>query len=264
MSIVLKNIVVTRSGRRLVDDVSLEIVPGVFTVLMGENGAGKSTLLKIAAGDFDPDDGEVTLARKPLNLWSRLELAKRRAVLPQESNIAFMFTALEVVLIGRSPHCHGYPGPRDREIARAALARMDVSHLANRIYPTLSGGERARVALARVLAQLWESNDNGDAVQRYLLLDEPIAALDIAHQQVALNVSQSFAHEHGVAVLAVLHDLNLAAQFADRIVLLKHGRLIASGSPDDVLTEGTVETCFGQRMRRIAHPETGRPLLFAA
>jgi iron complex transport system ATP-binding protein len=261
----LNSISVIRQRRKILDGVTINITPGCVTALMGENGAGKSTLLRAACGEIKLDSGNAMLAGKSLSAWTSVECARMRAVLPQETNVSFMFTAGEVVLMGRSPHCHGYPGARDREIAHDALARMDVLALEHRLYPTLSGGERARVALARVLAQLWEpAMRDGKVLPRYLLLDEPIAALDVAHQHLALKVARDFAHNHNVAVLAVLHDLNLAAQYADHIVLLKAGRLWAEGSPDEVLTEANIESCFAYRMQRIAHPTTGRPLLFAA
>jgi iron complex transport system ATP-binding protein len=261
----LNSISVIRQRRKILDDVTINIVPGSVIALMGENGAGKSTLLRAACGDIKLDGGNVMLAGKSMSAWTSIQRAQMRAVLPQETNVSFMFTAGEVVLMGRSPHCDGYPDTKDREIAQQALARMGVSALEHRLYPTLSGGERARVALARVLAQLWEPTVRDGKVQpRYLLLDEPIAALDVAHQHLALNVARDFAHQQNVAVLTVLHDLNLAAQYADHIVLLKAGRLWAEGSPDEVLTEANIETCFEYRMQRIAHPKTGRPLLFAA
>ncbi len=260
-ALALNNIVVKRCGRALVDDVSISLNAGTMLALMGENGAGKSTLLKVACGDFAPDSGGVELAGKPLNAWTAIERATKRAVLPQESNVAFMFTALEVVLLGRSPHCNGYPKARDIAIAHAALAKLDMQAFTNRLYPTLSGGERARVAFARTLAQLWEPTHDAP---RVLLLDEPIAALDIAHQHLALQVAKDFAQEANCAVLLVLHDLNLAAQYADKIALLKNGRLLAADTPDLVLSKANMATCFGCDIRRITHPETGRPILFAA
>ncbi len=257
----LKNIVVKRGGRLLVDNVSLNITNGKMLALMGENGAGKSTLLKVASGDFVPDSGAVMLGEKQLGDWTALERATRRAVLPQETNTAFMFTALEVVLLGRSPHCNGYPKARDVAIAHAALAQLDMQKFTHRLFPTLSGGERARVALARILAQLWEA---ASSAPRVMLLDEPIAALDIAHQHLALQVARDFAQQDNCAALLVLHDLNLAAQYADEIALLKNGQLMALGTPDHVLSKANMANCFGCDMRRITHPETGRPILFAA
>lgn len=261
MALIAENITLIRGSNRLLDGVSLEVREGRMTVLMGENGAGKSSLLKVCGGDLAPDSGRVLLARKALSAWKPVERAKMRAVLPQDSNTAFMFTAMEVVLLGRAPHCGGYPGSNDRAIAREALSRLDALHLEHRLFPTLSGGERARVSLARVLAQLWEPW--GDH-PRVLLLDEPIAALDIAHQHLALATAKWFAQEQGVAVLAVLHDLNLAAQYARHVTLLKGGRTLASGDTDAVLTEHMLEVCFSTPIRRISHPDDGRPLLVAA
>ena len=261
MSLALKNIVLTRANKRLVDQVTLTFIPGKLTVLMGENGAGKSSLMKIASSEITPDSGTVALGDKSFTDWSRRDRAKCLAVLPQESNVAFMFSAFEVVLMGRSPHCSGYPNAIDREIADAALAKMGVAHLKNRLFPTLSGGERARVSLARVFAQLWQPVAKGT---RYLLLDEPVAALDIAHQHLVLDVARQFAHEEGAAVAVVLHDLNLAAQYADTVVLIKAGRVAANGSVADTLTEDILSQCFSTAIRRIAHPDDGRPLLFAA
>jgi iron complex transport system ATP-binding protein len=261
MSIVASDIVVTRGKRRLLDCVSVQFLPGALTVILGENGAGKSTLLKVVSGEVLPERGSVLLCDKPLAAWSCIESAKRRAVLPQDARVGFMFSAFEVALLGRSPHCNGYPGKRDRDIAHAAMARMDVAHLANRLFPTLSGGERARVSLARVLAQLWEKT--GDAA-RCLLLDEPVAALDIAHQHLALQVARQFVKEEGATVVAVLHDLNLAAQYADHVVLMKTGAVHAVGSVEDTLTASILSACFSTPIRQMAHPDGMRPLLFAA
>ena len=255
------NICVHRAGRALLNHVSINLRAGEVTVVMGENGAGKSTLLNVCAGDVAPDSGSVTMADRMLYEWKAIERAKMRAVLPQESTLTFMFTALEVVLLGRSPHCHGYPGAHDHAIARLALERLEVSHLAERLYPTLSGGERARVMLARVFAQVWERWSN---MPRCLLLDEPIAALDIAHQHIALAAAKSFATEQGIAVLAVLHDLNLATQYADEVTLLKNGALFATGAPAETLTIENVEACFGLGMVSVKHPVHARRVLVAA
>jgi iron complex transport system ATP-binding protein len=247
-------------GCALLDGVTLELHAGEVCALMGENGAGKSTLLKVCAGDTAPDSGRVELAGRSVRAWPTLERARLRAVLPQDTHTSFAFTAEEVVLLGRAPHCDGYPRRIDREIAAAALSKLDARHLANRIFATLSGGERARVSLARVLAQLWTPWQNHP---RLLLLDEPVAALDIAHQHLTLKVAREFAAA-GVAVLAVLHDLNLAAQYAHRTTLLKSARVLASGATDAVLTEEILERCFATPIRRLAHPGDGRALLVAA
>ncbi len=255
------DIAVSRGGRRLLNHVSINLLAGEVLALMGENGAGKSTLLKVCTGEILPDAGNVTLAEKSLARWKTMERARLRAVLPQDSQLAFQLTAGEVVLLGRAPHCNGYPGAIDRAITRAALARVDLVRLEHRLFPTLSGGERARVMLARVLAQIWTPWGNQP---RCLLLDEPIAALDIAHQHMALEVVRNFAKEQGVAVLAVLHDLNLAAQYADKVALLKAGALVAYGTPDAVLTPERAMSCFSIPMLRIQHPHSTRVLLVAS
>ncbi len=250
-------LVVTRGSRRLLDEVSLDLKPGEFLALMGENGAGKSTLLKTWAGDIQPDAGEVILAGKPLAHWRPLERARLRAVLPQESGASFMFTAGEMVLMGRAPHCNGYPDSNDCHIATLALKRMDALHLEHRFFPTLSGGERVRVLLARAWAQLWEP---WEGHPRYLLLDEPIAALDIVHQHRALQAACEFAKQQNAAVVAVLHDINLAAQYASQVALMKKGRLLACGSPEQVLTPPGIAKCFGMPMLCLRHPATGQPV----
>jgi iron complex transport system ATP-binding protein len=250
---------VVRGGRSLLDAVSLTVDAGELLVVLGENGAGKSTLLRLLAGDFEPDRGSVLLNGRSLAAWSDLEQARQRAVLPQQTAVAFDFTALEVVLLGRSPHNGGRPGARDREIALDALSRFDASQFAERRYPTLSGGERARVMLARAFAQVLQP----EGPPRALLLDEPSAALDVAHRHGAFDAILDLVRHERVAVVAVLHDLNLAAAFADRVALLKAGRLIAVGGVDETLGEAALSTCFSVPMKRLAHPTRDVPLFVA-
>jgi iron complex transport system ATP-binding protein len=229
----------------LLDRVELDLRPGELLAVVGPNGAGKSTLLATLSGERRPSSGEVTLDGTALSRFKPLELARRRAVLPQESSLEFDFTALEVTLLGRMPFTGGRESPRDIEIARAALRLADAAHLETRRYPTLSGGERGRVQLARVLAQIWhEATPTRD---RYLLLDEPTSSLDLAHQHGTLAVAKGLALE-GVGVLAVLHDLNLAAAYADRVAVLQRGALVALGAPRAVLTSSLLEHTFGLRV----------------
>lgn len=236
-----------RIGRQwLLEQVSLALRPGELLALLGPNGAGKSTLLRLLTGEARPTRGGITLDGRPLQDWPSRALARRRAVLPQSSVLAFPFTVLEVVLLGRTPHCVGSERERDRDIAWQALAAADIVPLAERLYTTLSGGERQRVQLARVLAQIWEPPRDGEV--RYLLLDEPVASLDLAHQHGVLALTHRLSRE-GVGVLAVLHDLNLAAQYADRVAMLASGRLQAVGAPRQVLTEERVEQVFRVRAR---------------
>ncbi|MCQ3978193.1 MAG: heme ABC transporter ATP-binding protein [Anaerolineae bacterium] len=243
--------------KTLLQNISLAIEPGQVVAVVGPNGAGKSTLLKILSGDLPPSAGKVLLQGKPLAGWPLPERARMRAVLPQQSRLQFPFTALEVVLMGRMPHTSGRESRRDYEIAWAALAAADVSHLAGRLYPTLSGGEQQRVQLARVLAQIWEVPPQG---QRYLLLDEPTTSLDLRHQGNTLKIVCDFAH-NGVGVLAILHDLNLAAQYADRIMLLREGRSIALGVPGEVLTPALIQAVFDLPVVTLSHPQHECPLI---
>ena len=235
----------------LVDGVSLAVVPGEVLALVGPNGAGKSTLLRLLAGDLTPSGGEVSLDGRPLARYGARELALRRALLPQQTILQFAFTARAVVAMGRHPHL-GMTGesPQDDAVVEAALARTETLALAERVYPSLSGGEQARVSLARILAQ----------EAPILLLDEPTAALDLRHQQAVLRIARELAAE-GVAVLAVLHDLNLAAAHADRIALLDAGRLVAEGSPWEVLTAERLSAVFAHPVAVVPHPQRDCPLV---
>jgi iron complex transport system ATP-binding protein len=252
------DLTVVAGSATLLRQVSLALAPGELVALLGENGAGKSTLLRTLAGDVAPRAGTVTMNARALRQWSLRERARTRAVLPQSAALAFGFTALETVLLGRHPHSEGVARARDVEIACASLARLDAMHLAGRLVTTLSGGELARVQFARVLAQLWPE---APAAPRYLLLDEPVASLDPAHQHLALRVARDFAHRHDAGVLAVLHDINLAAQYADRVVLLKQGRVLAEGSPRTVFTPEALGACFDVAATVVAHPHLDRPLV---
>lgn len=218
----------TRGGRHLLSDVNFRLNSGDFVVIVGPNGAGKTSIMRILSGEQTPDTGMVHFDGTPLDRWSPRMLARRRAVLPQETMLDFPLSALEVVLMGRMPHGRS---ARDQQFAMEALHQADAAHLAHRIYPTLSGGERQRVQLARVLCQL---RHESTPVPGYLLLDEPTAALDLAHQHAMLRTVRNLVR-NGCGALAILHDLNLAAQFADRIVVMDAGRIVAEGDPETIL-----------------------------
>jgi iron complex transport system ATP-binding protein len=256
-----RNVTVTVGPARLLWHAAAQIAPGEVVAALGENGAGKSTLLRVLTGDVVPRGGTVDLNGRPMYLWPMRERALRRAVLPQSPAIAFGFTALEVVLLGRFPHGAGTVGRSDFAIARDALALVDADQLESRLVSTLSGGEAARVHLARVLAQVWDDTGHGP---RYLLLDEPVASLDPAHQHLALATARAFAKGRGVGVLAILHDPNLAAQYADRVVLLKRGRVIAEGAPRKVLTPDHLGECYGLPATVVPHPRLDAPLVVLA
>jgi iron complex transport system ATP-binding protein len=244
---------VTVARNALLTDIDLELHTGEVLAVVGENGAGKSTLLRVLSGELRPSNGHVTLAGKALGNHSPLELARRRAVLSQDQQVSFSFTALEVARMGRHPHGE----TRATEIALEMLRLCDAAQLEGRVFATLSGGERQRVQLARTLAQVWDVPD------ALLLLDEPTSQLDIKHQQATLRMARQAA-ERGAAVLVILHDLNLAAMSADRIVMLSHGRLVASGRPWEVLTADRIERVFGASVRVIPHPETHQPLIVSS
>jgi len=245
------NISVRVGERLLLDGVNLTLRPGEVVALAGPNGAGKSTLLRVLAGDLAPTGGAVSLQGRPLASYRARELAVRRAVLPQQTLLQFAFAAREVVAMGRHPHLgRGGETERDEDLIAAAMRRTETGHLAARSYPSLSGGEQGRVSLARVLAQ----------EAPLLLLDEPTAALDLRHQQAVLAVARELAAD-GATVLAVLHDLNLAAAYADRVALLDGGRLVACGVPWDVLTADALSAIFAHPIAVVPHPARDCPLI---
>jgi iron complex transport system ATP-binding protein len=233
-----------RAGRRaLLQHVSLALKPGEVLVVVGPNGAGKSTLLRALAGELRPAEGSVTAEGRPLPRWHPLDLARRRAVVPQHTALAFPMTAEALVALGRLPW-HGTPATaRDTVAVRRAMEAAGVSHLAARDHGTLSGGERQRVAVARALTQL-----DGAAMPSALLLDEPTASLDAGHRAALLRLLRHMAGQ-GMAVLAVLHDLNEAAFVAHRVAMLSEGRLIAIGAPEAVLQPEALSPVYGLKFR---------------
>jgi len=234
----------------ILSDVSVEVGYGRVLGLVGPNGAGKSTLLGVLAGDVAPTAGVVELDGRVIGDWSVRELARRRAVLLQHNAVAFSFTGRQVVEMGRAPWLGTSLVDEDENAIESALAETDATAFSGRVFPTLSGGERARISLARVLAQ-------DTAV---LLLDEPTASLDIGHQEDVLRVARRLA-SRGRAVVAVLHDLSLAAAYADDLAMLHHGRLVAHGSPAEVLTADRVESVYRTPVRILPDPDTGRPVV---
>lgn len=256
-------LVVRRGGRALLDGVGIALAAGRVTAVIGPNGAGKSTLLRCLSGELSPDAGEVRFLGRPLVDWPAAELARRRAVLPQESDLRFPFRVEEVVRLGRVPHPGAGETAHDRALAREALARVDLGALADRIYPTLSGGERQRVHLARAWVQLRPAPGEAPAKGGALLLDEPTSSLDLAHQHGVLALARELARDEGTAVLAVLHDLNLALAYADDAVVLRGGRVFASGPAERVLSPPLVREVFGVGAASVVLPcGTRRQLLF--
>jgi iron complex transport system ATP-binding protein len=226
-AIKLADVSVTLGGRRVVDRVAVSVEPGRWVALIGPNGAGKTTLLRAIAG-LVPFTGRVSLHERPAGAMHRRERARALAVVPQEPSTPPWLTVAEYVLLGRTPYLGvlAHEGRRDRQAAARALERLDLLSLAERPLGTLSGGEKQRAVVARALAQ--EAS--------IILLDEPTAALDVGHQQQALELLDGLRRESGLTLLAAMHDLTLAGQYADRILLIDGGRLVADGAPAEVLT----------------------------
>ncbi|MBI1260346.1 MAG: heme ABC transporter ATP-binding protein [Rhizobiales bacterium] len=235
-----RDISVEIGRRRLLDQINIDIEPGRIMIIAGPNGAGKSTLMSVLAGERVPATGGVMMDGVPLSAISHRQLAMRRAVLLQQSALDFAFTVAEVVALGRLPHVDAPDVADDPAAIAQAAARADIQHLMARHYPTLSGGEKQRVQFARALAQLWH-RDGG--TRRYLFLDEPTSALDLRHQRLLLNVAAALKGE-SVGVLAILHDINLAAAYGDDLMLLRDGRCVAAGPVDEVLNPVEIEACF--------------------
>ena len=258
-----RGVTVHLGGTPILTEVDLDLRRGEVTVLVGPNGAGKSTLFGVLAGDIAPRAGTVRIiagspaaggsASRELADVSALrpkELSRRRAVQMQDSRLAFSFTARDAVEMGRAPWVGTPEEERDDEVIAAALAAGEVTHLAARQVPSLSGGERSRVAFARLLAQETE----------ILLLDEPTAALDIRHQEHVIAAARGRARA-GATVMVIVHDLSLAAAYADRIVLLEGGRVRAVGSPAEVLTAELVSEVYQHPVTVLTAPEGGELLI---
>ena len=235
-------------------DVSLAVGPGELIGVIGPNGGGKTTLVRLMSGVARPQAGTVSLGGQPLATLRRRAVARRIAVVPQDPHVDFPFTVLEVVLMGRAPHAAGpfaLPDARDVALARAAMHRLDVAGVEHRSLEQLSGGERQRVLLARALVQEPE----------VLLLDEPTTHLDLRHQVGIYDVVRGLAREHGLAVVSVLHDLNLAALYCDRLVLLAGGRVAREGPPTDVLTVDVLTSAYGTPVFVGRIDATGTPIV---
>jgi iron complex transport system ATP-binding protein len=234
-AIALHDVAVALGGRRVVDGIDLQVSRGEWIALIGPNGAGKTTLLRAIARLVNYS-GTIALDGSDVRAMRRTELARLIALVPQDPTTPTWMTVGEYVLLGRNPHLGtlAKEGKHDREAAARALARLDLLGFSERRLGTLSGGEKQRVVVARALAQ----------EARVILLDEPTAALDIGHQQQALELLDLLRSESELTLVAAMHDLTLAAQYADRMVLLDEGRIVADGAPRDVLTESLIASHY--------------------
>jgi iron complex transport system ATP-binding protein len=233
----------------VLDDIWLSVERGELVGILGPNGSGKTTLLKLLGGMHRPTVGSVTLDGRPLAGWSHREIARRIAFVPQETQAPFDFSVLDIVLMGRFPHLGAFAleGPEDLAIARRALIATGTRQFEGRAFSTLSGGEKQRVVIAGALAQSTQ----------LLLLDEPTASLDIGHQIEVQILLKELNTEQGVTMLLSTHDLNLAAALCRRLVLLKDGRVLASGPTETVLTPPAVQALYGVEADIARHPVTG-------
>lgn len=241
------------NGNAILDGVTVTFTPGSFNVIVGPNGAGKSTLLRVAAGVLMPSAGTVLYDSRPVGDIPATELARVRAVLSQRVELAFPLTVAEVVLIGRYAHYGAYPGRVDLSVVDAALETVGMSALRDREYSSLSGGEQQKVQLARVLAQIWPADAPGGTV---LFLDEPTSGLDLRYQIQLLALTRSLL-VRGCTVVAVLHDLNMALQFADTVVVMDSGRVVLCTERTDEVSESLIHRVFGVRAHRVFDPASG-------
>lgn len=255
------NITYLAGKQKILHDVSCFVEQGKVTVLLGSNGAGKSTLLKILAGALSPASGTLAWKGKPYSAISVAAFARERAVLTQQYGVSMPFRCSEIVLMGRYPHFTGNPSKQDLQIVEEAMRELQVDVFADRYFQSLSGGEQQRVQMARVLAQLWPAHEND--TEKFMLLDEPVSSMDCLYQQKSLQTARRMA-ARGFAVLVVLHDLNLAAQYADEVILLRKGRLIASGDCKTVLQASLIREAYDYEVEVVYHDDFHFPLIVPA
>lgn len=241
--ITTENLSLQIGKKTLLYPLSLKLEAGKLHLILGPNGAGKSTLVKLLSGQQKPSSGTVFYDGHKLASYKVEQLARFRAVLSQSVDFAFPLTVNEVVMMGRYPHFGSSPGKTDKEIVSHAITLFEVENLADRDYTTLSGGEKQRVQFARIMAQIWPEDDK----PKVLFLDEPLTYLDVKFQYDFLNLITDFLKKHPLTVVGVLHDLNLAARFADNLILLKEGKLMAEGSRAQVLTSENIERVYGMK-----------------
>jgi iron complex transport system ATP-binding protein len=252
-------ITVERSGRKLLDDVTVSIPPERVTAIVGPNGAGKSTLIKVLAGEIAPSGGDVLLDGRNLKTFRAAELAARRAIVPQSTVLSFPFSVIEVVKLGASVPGFDQNPEHSARIAEDALADVGLTDFRDRLYAQLSGGERQRVHVARALCQL-NSGVRRHTQTAVLLLDEPTSSLDLSHQSLVLGEARAQA-DAGRAVAVVLHDLNLAAAWADEIILLGLGKIAARGQPAEIFRDDLLSAVFRCPIRANIPPPGGTPYM---
>jgi iron complex transport system ATP-binding protein len=245
-------------GKKLIlNGISATFHPGEFNMILGPNGSGKSTFLKIFSGEINRYNGSVFYGEEKIATLKKEELAKCRAVMSQQPELNFPLMVEEVVMMGRYPHFTFNPNKKDNAICHEVMERMHLTSFGERNYLTLSGGEKQRVQYARVLAQIWEKPTEG---YRYLFLDEPLTSLDINYQQEFLQIAREFTNA-GTVLVAVMHDINLAIQYADKLFFFKEGELVSHGRPKDILHETLIKQVFNVEASIINNPVDNSPLV---
>lgn len=252
--IAVKNIHYSAGQVKLLEDVSFEVLPGELLAVIGANGAGKSTLLKLLCKEIPASAGEIYIRQQPINSFKLDHLAKFRAVLTQSNTLSISFKVHELITMGRYPHFDNNPTDTDIDIVRTVMEETGTAQFANRDYNTLSGGEQQRVQLARVIAQIY------DQPQGLLFLDEPTNGLDLLYQQQILVLARNLA-DRGYCVVSILHDINFASRYADKVLILKKGKRIAFGKPQEVVTCDNIHQAFNIRVRLLNDDEFKCPLV---
>lgn len=247
--LIAENLTYTIKKHTILKGINFVIRPGEMVALLGANGAGKSSLIKLLNAEYLPSDGLINFCGADLKSYSALSLAKMRATMAQQHHVSADFSVREVVMMGRYPHYNSQPQHADLEAVEQTILLCGIEHLEDRSILSLSGGEKQRVHLARVLAQIWGQHD------ALLLLDEPISAMDIKFQHQTLSIARALA-DKGWMIVAVLHDVNLAAQYADRLFLMKNGRKLMDGTPSEVLNSRNIYTIFGIDVDVEVNPKT--------
>lgn len=255
--IAVSNLSFKAGAKYLVKGVSFTLSKGKMLAVLGANGAGKSTLLKMLSGELIPAEGAIQINGIPLKAYSLQEIAKRRGVLAQQHTLSISFQVHELVMMGRYPHFGHTPGQGDIAIVKQVMEDTGIAHLAYRDYQTLSGGEQQRVQLSRVLAQIY------DCPEACLFLDEPTNGLDLLYQQQVMDIAAALT-DKGYTIICILHDINFASAFADEILLLKQGKCIAYGKPEEVIHAENLKETFGFSVRLVQMDGYRCPLVIPA
>ncbi|WP_045458433.1 heme ABC transporter ATP-binding protein [Sporocytophaga myxococcoides] len=246
-------------GKKILQDISLTLEPGKMNLILGPNGSGKSTLIKVFSGLLRPTAGEVSVGNQALRSYSNNDLAKVRAVLSQQTDLPFSLTVRDVVLMGRYPHFGGKATPKDHQICEELMKYFELYELADRNYQTLSGGEKQRVQFVRVMSQISLLSD--DSSVKYLILDEPLTYLDIYYQLHFMTKLREILRAN-LVIVGVVHDLNLAAQFADNLILMKEGKILMQGPPEVAMTSETLYELYKVQVKIKRLDEAPMHLIF--